>query len=74
MNKEISELLEGVFIDNKITSKELNLLIFQAEELSVDKTELLKCVKEKYVDILSDKVLSETEKLPPDSAAVIIKE
>lgn len=52
MNKEISELLEGVFIDNKITSKELNLLIFQAEELSVDKTELLKCVKEKYVDII----------------------
>ena len=52
MNKEISELLEGVFIDNKITSKEINLLIFQAEELSVDKTELLKCVKEKYVDII----------------------
>ena len=47
MNKGISELLEGVFIDNKITSKELNLLIFQAEELSVDKTELLKYIKEK---------------------------
>ena len=52
MSKEINELLEGVFVDNKITSKELKLLLIQAEEMSVDKSALLVCIKEKYIDII----------------------
>ena len=52
MSKKINELLEGVFVNNKITSKELKLLLIQADEMSVDKSALVMCIKEKYIDII----------------------
>ena len=62
MSKKINELLEGVFVNNKITSKELKLLLIQADEMSVDKSALLMCIKEKYIDIIVN-IYREYEKM-----------
>ena len=55
MKKNVNDLICGLLNDGKFTRKELNFIIYQAEQDKIDKTSLLDGIMEDYLSYIVEK-------------------